>query len=115
MKAAFQCGDCEFVGESEETMEVYIGKYHSDKIESGICEFETESLEQLDIHIFSCEIYQCDECKKKFRSISDIKKHIKEMKYNTLYSDGYGYIHHLKIDRNNSNEDSDKMYRSDKI
>ena len=27
-KAAFQCGDCDFVGESEETMEVHIGKHH---------------------------------------------------------------------------------------
>ena len=60
-------------------------------------------------------MYQCDECDKKFKTISDIKKHIKEMKYNNWNSGGYGYIHHLKIDRNNSNEVSDKLYRSDKI
>ena len=114
-KAEFKCDDCEFVGESEETMEVHIGKTHSDRIECGICEIETESIEQLDTHLFSCEVYQCDECKKKFKTIFDIKKHIQEMKYNNWNSGGYGYIHHLKIDRNNSNEVSDKLYRSDKI
>ena len=34
--AKFKCVDCEFVGTNEYTMEVHIGKYHTDVFECGI-------------------------------------------------------------------------------
>ena len=110
-RANYKCDDCDFVGESEFTMEVHIGKFHSEKYECGLCDFEATNFENLEIHLVTCEIYQCDHCKMKFKSIRDIKEHIVEKQY----SGGYEYVHHLKFDRNNQNEVSDKMYDSEKI
>ena len=39
--AKFKCDDCDFVGESELTMEVHIGKHHSETYECGLCDVET--------------------------------------------------------------------------
>ena len=53
--------------------EVYLGKL---KYECGqLCDFDAINLE---IHLVTCEIYQCDNCKIKFKSIRDIKEHIEE-------------------------------------
>ena len=46
-KANFKCDDCDFVGESEYTMEVHIGKFHSEKYECGICDIEVKDLKAL--------------------------------------------------------------------
>ena len=43
--ARFKCDNCDFVGESELTMEVHIGKQHSEKYKCGICEFEAQNFE----------------------------------------------------------------------
>ena len=77
-KAKFQCEECEFVGECEATMEVHIGKDHSANFECGICDLEVNTLENLEIHIGSCEVYQCNMCKKKFKGMSQFKKHIQD-------------------------------------
>ena len=66
------------------------------KYECGLCDFEATNLENLEIHLVTCEIYQCDNCKTKFKSIKDIKEHIEEK-----YSRRYEYVHHLKLHRNN--------------
>ena len=110
-EAHYKCEECDFVGESEITMEVHLGKVHSDKYECGLCDFEAMTLENLELHLFSCEVYKCNYCEKKFKCIKDVKDHIEEMKY----SGGYEFIIHLKMDRNSPNEVSDKSYRSDKI
>ena len=38
-QANFRCEDCDFVGTNKCTMEVHIGKVHSDDFECGMCEF----------------------------------------------------------------------------
>jgi rubredoxin len=38
-QAKFECDDCDFVGESDLTMEVHIEKQHSEKYECGLCIF----------------------------------------------------------------------------
>ena len=43
-RANYKCDDCDFVGESEFTMEVHIGKFHSEKYECGICDLEVKYL-----------------------------------------------------------------------
>ena len=68
-RANYKCDDCDFVGESEFTMEVHIGKFHSEKYECGLCDFEATNLENLEIHLVTCEIYQCDNSKMKFKSM----------------------------------------------
>ena len=112
-KAKFKCEDCEFVGECEATMEVHIGKDHSVNFECGICDLVVNTLENLEIHLFSCEVYQCDMCKSKFKSISQFKKHIPEMK--CMEAGGYQYVHHLKMERHKPNEVSDNLHCSDKL
>ena len=37
-EAKFKCEDCDFVGQSRETMEVHIGKSHTDNFECGLFE-----------------------------------------------------------------------------
>ena len=91
-------------------MEVHIGKYHSEKYECGFCDFEATNLENLEIHLVTCGIYQCDNCKTKFKSIRDIKGHIEKQ-----YSRGYEYVHHLKLDRNKPNKVSYRIYDSEKV
>ena len=92
-------------------MEVHIGKDHSENYECGLCEFEAKNFENLDIHLNSCEVYQCGGCEKIFKTIKDVKTHIDEKQY----TDGWHYVYHLKLDRNNSNEVSEKRHRSDEI
>ena len=99
-QAKFNCNDCDFVGESELTMEVHIGKQHLEKYECGLCEFEAQDFVDLYIHLNSFEVYQCGGCKKIFKTIKDVKNNSDEMEY----TDGWHYVYHLKLDRNNSNE-----------
>ena len=56
-------------------------------------------------------MYQCGGCNTKFKSIKEVKNHIVEMQY----SNGWHYVAHLKLDRNNPCEVSQKNYRSTEI
>ena len=95
-------------------MEVHLGKHHSEKYECGLCDFEAGNLENLETHLNTCEVFQCDwdkeKCKKRFKTLTDIKKHFLED-----HNKEYGYLEHLKLDRNDCNEVSEKAYRSDKM
>ena len=47
---------------------------------------------------------ECGGCNTKFKSIKEVKNHIVEMQY----SNGWHYVSHLKLDRNNAGEVSQK-------
>ena len=94
-------------------MEVHMGKMHTETFECGLCELEAGSLASLEVYLNTCEIFQCDQnnsCNKRFRMIIDIKNQI-----NKEHKEEYGYMQHLKIDRNDCNEVTEKPYRSDRI
>ena len=110
-EARYKCDDCDFVGESGLTMDVHIGKHHSENHECGLCNFEAKDQENLETHLTSCEMYECGGCNAIFKSIKEVKNHIVEMQY----SSGWHYITHLKLDRNNPCEVSRKTYRSTEI
>ena len=74
----FQCKDCRFIGDSIETMEVHIGKCLPDELFNGLCEWKSDNLENLKTHLTSCEVYECQQCDKRFLALTDIKLHIKE-------------------------------------
>ena len=77
-KAKFLCDECDFVGKSVVTMEVHIGKKHSKTYDCGLCELETNSTQNLEIHLKTCEAYQCyyyTGCDKRFKTLSELKKH----------------------------------------
>ena len=86
-------------------MKVYIGKFHSENFECGLCNFETKDLETLETHLFTCELFICYNCDKRFNTLGDIKKHIEETYKRARLS-------HIKLDRNDPNEISDVTYMS---
>ena len=92
-------------------MEIHIGKQHSEKYECCLWKFEAQNFDNLDVHLNTCEVYQCAGCEKIFMTIKDIKKHIEEKQYD----DGWHYVYHIKMDRNKTNEVSERRYRSDEI
>ena len=49
----FRCEECDFLGETPFTMEVHLGKSHSDHFEFGLCEFVATDLEKLEMHLFT--------------------------------------------------------------
>ena len=104
----FKCDECEFVGGNDATMQVHIGKYHADKLECGLCYVEERSQECLEIHLATCEVFECTKCEERFKTISDMKNHIKEKKY----PGGFATVQHLKKDRNNSSEVCVRQYDS---
>ena len=113
----YKCEECEFTGQNEVTMEVHLGKNHSEKYECGLCDLEAGTLENLEIHLITCEVFQCDwnkeKCKQRFKTLPNMKKHFVEEHSKDCTE--YGYLEHLKLDRNNCNEVTEKAYRSDKI
>ena len=105
-EAKFQCEDCEFVGQSKDTMEVHAGKTHTDNYECGLREVNFENGNDLETHINTCEIYRCKRCYLKFIQLSDVKAHV-EKKHKGVQST---LIQHLKISCVNSDEVSSKEY-----
>ena len=99
--ARFKCEDCEFVGESRETMELHSGRAHTDTFECGICENTFGNSENLEAHIRTCEVYRCKRCHLKETNLSNMKAHIQK-KHNKEKIPTI--IQHLKISRNSDNE-----------
>ena len=50
-EAKFKCEDCDCVGQSRETMEVHIGKTHTDNFECGLWEQTFGNIEKLETHL----------------------------------------------------------------
>ena len=111
--AQFKCADCDFVGKCELTMEVHNGKYHSENFECGICGYEGKSLEDLEMHLFTCKIYQCLKCDEVNRSLSILKKHALET--HTEFVEEKKLVKHLKMSTDHFKEVSIKHYYADEI
>ena len=105
----FKCKECEQFCETEIEMEVHIGKKHSDQFDCGICGFEIKTLEDLNIHLTTCEMYKCEECDLRVKSLSEIKKHVENehSKWKKLQA-----IIHIKQNRNDSEVVDEISYRS---
>ena len=105
----FKCEECDYISETIETMEVHIGKCCYDHFECGLCEAHFENFEMLELHLVTCEVYECGKCFIRVKNLSEMKKHIKEE-----HEDGK-YLHHLKIDRNDDKIVSFKQVSIDNI
>ena len=46
-KAKFKCSECVFVCQNEISMEVHIGKHHSEQLGCGLCDLEVSNLEKM--------------------------------------------------------------------
>ena len=111
IKARFRCEDCEFVGENEVTMEVHLVLAHSEYFECGLCELKVDSSEDLEIHLFTCEIYTCENCDFVGESLKEIKTHIVDNHGNEDFRD----FLHLKMDRKNFTQVKVNSYSTDAI
>ena len=100
----FKCKNCEFETKSVYTMEVHVAKCNVEKFECGLCEDTFVEEKDLDTHLRTCEIYECSDCWKRLKNLSDIKKHIEEN-----HKD-YTTLNHLKINREREFEVKAKEY-----
>ena len=115
IRATWKCVSCEFVGGSEETMQVHVGKHHSEKFECNLCDYEAKSFEDLETHLFTCEIYECGKCSTKGTTLKEVKTHI-ESEHTAEKAKYFVFppIYHTKMDRENFVEvTSTKYYLED--
>ena len=92
-----KCDSCHFECDTVDTMEVHVGKCRQNNFECGLCEVNFDKISDLEIHLKTCEIYQCGSCYIRDKNLSEMKKHVQE----THSSTDIGY---LKMDRNNESE-----------
>ena len=91
-------------------MQIHNGKAHMEKIECGLCDCKTKNLETLNMHLKTCEIYECNQCEFVATQLSGIKKHMKESHECSLST-----VHHVKIDRNNDEEAAYTEYEQSEL
>ena len=105
-EARLKCDDCDFVGQNVVSIEVHIRRKHSEKYEFGLCDFEAGSSENIEMHLSTCELFECDNpfCEFICKNLTYMKKHIREK-----HEQEKGYVSHFKLDSNNSTERSIKI------
>ena len=95
-----ECEHCKYMMNSKETLDVHIGKNHSDNFNCGLCDNTFESKENLEIHLNTCKIFRCTKCNEKKPTLSTMKDHV----INQLDSEMYLMIDVYKISRQNNEE-----------
>ena len=76
-EANYECLYCDFVSKHTLTMEVHMGKLHTDKMEYGICEIESKDIEALETHL-NTSYYQCHQFRKKCKLLHSTILHLSE-------------------------------------
>ena len=77
-KSTFKCEDCDYTSENFLTMEVHVGKQHSENLECGLCSYEAKDMEALNLHLTTCQIYVCEDCYYRTKHLHDIREHLNE-------------------------------------
>ena len=85
---------CDSTGINAWTMQIHYGKSHSINFECGLCDFKAKNLENLQIHVKTCEIYECENCEFVSKQLSGIKKQMREDNKEC----GSSSIFHIKTD-----------------
>ena len=99
-KSTYKCESCDFWCENFLTMEVHIGRLHSEKRECGLCNFVANNIDNLNLHITTCEIYTCEPCSFRTTKLHDIKEHLN--KEHTAIGTQWDEIIHAKVNRKDS-------------
>ena len=76
-----KCLDCDFCAYNEISIQVHQGRQHEDGFTCGLCDFKADSIETLNLHLKTCESYECYRCNVRVYTISDIKEQIKRIYY----------------------------------
>ena len=105
-----KCLDCDFCAYNEISIQVHRGRQHEDGFECGLCDFRADSLETLNVHLTTCECYECHRCNIRVHHISDIREHIAEK-----HQSEYVTITHGKLDRKDANYVKQTNYSKDKL
>ena len=108
--AQFKFDHCDFVGGDEIDMEVHVARTHEENFECGLCDYEGKDIKALDIHLKTCETYQCGICSEKLSQLPDIKMHFEEKHEtckNSYYPNG---VRHIKPSRENKDVYNNKFH-----
>ena len=70
-----------------------MAKCRTEIFECGLCEETFVEEVDLEIHLRTCETYECSDCWKRLKNLSDIKSHIQEK------HEEFTTLNHLKINR----------------
>ena len=105
-----KCLDCDFCAYNEISIQVHQGRQHEDGFTCGLCDFKADSLEMLNLHLKTCESYECYRCNIRVYTISDIKEHIKNK-----HDSEYITITHGKLDRKDENYVKQTDYGKDDL
>ena len=84
-------------------MRVHATRKHSENFECQLCKYDATDMENLDLHLFTCELYRCENCSFECNQLSDIKTHINNMHANKKDKRDI-FLEHFKQCRNNSEE-----------
>ena len=69
-------------------MEVHVGKCCYNLPMCGLCDQNFTNLEMLETHLNTCEIYECGNCDKRCKLLSDVKEHVTDEKMATKSKKG---------------------------
>ena len=95
-----QCPNCDFKVFDDLSLEVHYERKHSGYYDCVLCGYRARDEESLDTHLFTCEIFTCENCDPKFvaKTFPDIKTHLTNEHSNDSRTTN---ILHLNLDRNN--------------
>ena len=75
-----------------------------EEFECGLCEIKFKIVGDLDIHLKTCEVYECCECCIRNKSLEEMKRHVQED------HEGANALNHLKMDRDDISKVTLKYY-----
>ena len=102
----FKCEECNFIGMSEDSMQIHVGRKHCEQYECGLCQHENKTREDLETHLKTCEIYICSRCELRETTLAKIKEHMQEICEATPYT----VLSHRKLHRDDPDEVSHRQY-----
>ena len=82
--------------ESLLNLQVHIGKLHSGNFECGLCEYVGNTEENLETHYLTCEVYICKRCNESFYNLSNVKDHLKAKHMKHIRNIE---VEHIKMDK----------------
>ena len=109
-KEKCKCNTCDFIGNNAWSLQIHNGKIHMENLECGLCDCKTKDFETLNLHLKTCEIYECNKCEFVANQLSGIRKHMRESNDCSLST-----FHHIKIDRNNDEEAAFTEYEQSEL
>ena len=105
MHQSYSRENCENIFETKRELKIHSYTHSfTDTRTKQICENCDFELESLEVHLKTCEVYDCGLCLNREKNISYMKKHIKD------YHKQEGSMRHIKMDRNNVCDISSKNY-----